>query len=86
MASFASGIVFLDRPVIDKTAITGMFEFRLIYDQRLSLIGGPGTEPFDPSGPSIFAALQEQLGLKLESGKAPVEVLVIDRVEKPREN
>jgi uncharacterized protein (TIGR03435 family) len=42
--------------------------------------------PADASGPSIFAALQEQLGLKLESQKGPVDTLVIDHVERPSEN
>jgi uncharacterized protein (TIGR03435 family) len=42
--------------------------------------------PPDPNGPSIFTAVEEQLGLHLESQKAPVETLVIDRVEKPSEN
>jgi uncharacterized protein (TIGR03435 family) len=44
------------------------------------------TVTLDSSGPSIFSAIQEQLGLKLESTKAPVDVLVIDHVEKPSEN
>ena len=49
--------------------------------------GGLGPAPAsDPTGPSIFTALQEQLGLKLESTKGPVELLVIERVEKPTEN
>jgi len=79
-------IVVLDRPVIDRTGITGRLDFRLIFDPRLGLIGCLGTEPSDPSGPSIITALQKQLGLKLESAKAPAGVLVIDHVEKPSEN
>jgi uncharacterized protein (TIGR03435 family) len=85
MAKFAASIVLLDRPVVDKTGITGNFDFRLIFDSRQSLLR-LGTDPSDSTGPSIFTALQQQLGLKLESSKARVEVLVIDRVEKPSEN
>jgi uncharacterized protein (TIGR03435 family) len=48
---------------------------------------GPGnTPPTDSSSPSLFAAIQEQLGLKLEPQKAPVDVLVIEHIEKPSEN
>jgi uncharacterized protein (TIGR03435 family) len=78
---------FLNRTVIDKTGLTGMFDFHLEFtpDEATPGITASG-EASDPPGPSIFAALQEQLGLKLESGKGPVEVLVIDRVVKPAEN
>jgi len=48
--------------------------------------GGPPLPPIDPNGPSIYTALQEQLGLKLDSQKGPVEVLVIDSVEQPTED
>ena len=89
IADFSAAIQPLfDRPVIDKTGITGMFEFRLIwaFDPAAGPTRGPGTVPSDPSGPSIFTALQEQLGLKLESAKGPVEVLAIDSVQRPSEN
>ncbi len=85
MASFAAGLTILDRPVIDKTEITGTFEFRLRFDPRLSQVSSSATELSDPSGPSIFAAVQNQLGLKLESAKDMVEVLVIDHAEKAPE-
>ena len=68
----------LGRPVINKTGISGLFDFHLEYtpDQ--------GAAADDVSaGPSIFTALQEQLGLKLESARGPGEVLIIDHAEKP---
>jgi uncharacterized protein (TIGR03435 family) len=65
----------LERTVIDKTGLTGRFDVHLEYRPEL-----------DGEGPSIFTAVQEQLGLKLESGKGPVETLVIDHVERPSQN
>ena len=78
--------IFLDthtlgRPVINKTGLTGRFDFRLEYaPDRGDLSDNLG------GGPSIFTALQEQLGLRLESTKGPVEILVIDSIARPSEN
>jgi bla regulator protein BlaR1 len=80
----------LGRPVIDKTGLAGKYDFELKWtpDPGQSADGpfGPLPPPPDPNGPSIFTAVQEQLGLRLESQKGPVEILVIDRAEKPSEN
>ncbi len=81
----------LGRTVIDKTGLTGKYDIDLKWtpDQGPALVAPPGApppQPPDPSGPSIFTAIQEQLGLRLESQKGPVEVLIIDHVEKPSEN
>ena len=81
----------LGRPVIDRTGLAGSFDVKLRWSP------GPGENgPFDtnatgltdtdPGRPSFVTALQEQLGLKLEPVKGPVDVLVIDKVEKPSEN
>lgn len=72
----------LGRPVIDRTGLAGAFDFKLDYTPDSAQTD---TAPAD-AGPSLFTALQEQLGLKLESTKAPAEVIVIDHVEKPSEN
>jgi len=72
----------LDRPVINKTGITGRFDIDVTFSREETQ---PGTS--DPTGfPSIFTALEEQLGLKLEPGKGPVDRFVIDRIERPSEN
>ena len=69
-------------PVIDKTGLTGFYQFDLRYADEVSRV-----PPENPAGPSIFTAVQEQLGLKLESRKGPVEVLVVDRAQQiPVEN
>jgi uncharacterized protein (TIGR03435 family) len=83
----------MGRPVVDKTGLPGKYDFVLEWtpdpgaDARAQGFGDGITEPAPaPGGPTIFTALQEQLGLKLESQKGPVENIVIDRVEKPSEN
>jgi uncharacterized protein (TIGR03435 family) len=75
----------LDRLVVDKTEITGLFDAHLEFSRTAPIAPGQVGEPSD-TAPSIFTAVQEQLGLKLEPGQGPVEVLVIDHVEKPSEN
>jgi uncharacterized protein (TIGR03435 family) len=76
----------LQKPVVDKTGLTGKYDFTLRWStEQLSLVPGPPTG--DPGNlPSIFTALREQLGLRLDSTRGPLEVLVIDRAEKPSEN
>jgi uncharacterized protein (TIGR03435 family) len=73
----------LDHALIDKTNLKGSYDIKLQWNTELRA----GAEPTSSSDrPSIFTALQEQLGLKLESSKGPVEVLVIDSVQRPSEN
>lgn len=74
--------VYTRRMVVDRTALEGPFDFTLMYAPAAR---GGGPAPADDR-PSIFTAVQEQLGLKLESATAPVEVLVIDSVSIPTEN
>ena len=75
------------RSVIDRTGIAGNFDFKLVFtpDESLARFGEDNVS-VDPEGASIFAAIQEQLGLKLEGSKGPVEIMVIDRAAKPAEN
>ena len=92
----------LGRTIVDKTGLEGLYDFELTFSQeglqspfgrgfplaqQLPPVGGPGGPASTASDPvaSLFTAIQE-LGLKLESGKGPVEVFVIDSVEKPTEN
>jgi len=74
------------RPVVDKTGLSGKFDFELSWVADLTLATGTPDPGADVSGPSIFTALQEQLGLRLDSQKGPIEMLLIDRAEKPAEN
>jgi uncharacterized protein (TIGR03435 family) len=81
----------LDRPVVDRTGLPGRYDFTLTWTPDESQFRGLGVRVPPPSGdpnapPGLFTAVQEQLGLKFESTSAPVDVLVIDRAEKPSEN
>ena len=78
MKSLAGSLsMVLGRPVRDATGLDGL------YDLKLDWAASPST---DPSRPSIFTALTEQLGLRLESQRGPVPVFVIEKIERPTEN
>jgi uncharacterized protein (TIGR03435 family) len=101
MTQFVSGLARLmpnvDRNVLDRTGLTGTFDLDLTWtpDQSLmdsSAAGMPmpgmpaGVQVPPVDGPSLFTALQEQLGLRLESTSGPVQVLIIDDVARPNED
>ena len=94
LSNLASSLVqVVQRSVVDRTGLSGDFDFALKWtpDQLPPRPAGmPANEriringaEIDPNGPSIFTAVQEQLGLKLDAQRGPVEVLVIDRIERP---
>jgi uncharacterized protein (TIGR03435 family) len=81
--------------VVDNTGLSGKYDLKVEWQPDGNQIGnfnamrvaeGHGAPPVDPRGPSLFTALQEQLGLKLESKSGPVEVFVIERIERPSAN
>jgi uncharacterized protein (TIGR03435 family) len=76
----------LGRTVVDKTGLTGSYDIDLKFAPDPRLQQSPGGPPADLSGPSIFTAIQEQLGLKLQAGKGPVEVIVVDSAQRPDAN
>jgi uncharacterized protein (TIGR03435 family) len=76
----------LDRSVVDKTGLSGTYDFDLEWTPDESQFSGNLPRSVEFTKPSLFAAMQEQLGLRLEATKGPVQALVIDRVERPSEN
>jgi uncharacterized protein (TIGR03435 family) len=76
-AAQLSQLAGIDRPVVDHTGIEGSYDI---------LLKSAANATRDPNGPSIAILLEEQLGLKLVSARGPMQILVIDRVEKPSEN
>ena len=69
------------RPIVDRTGLTGLYEFKLVYRPET----GRPPDPTDDR-PNIFTALQEQLGLKLESARGPVSFILVERIERPTPN
>jgi uncharacterized protein (TIGR03435 family) len=89
LARLMSGWVDDHRPVEDRTGLTGNFDLDLDWtpDRPPSPPpGAPAVPPVDPNGAGLFTALQEQLGLKLESTKNSIDILVVDHAEHPTEN
>jgi uncharacterized protein (TIGR03435 family) len=97
LAQFANSLgMFVGRVVLDRTDLTGHYDINLTWTPDQMTQRAPGTpadQPIringvdiDPNGPSIFTAVQEQLGLKLDSQRGPVDILVIDRAEHPVED
>jgi len=91
MTDFAQSLqgAVMDRPVINQTNIQGRYNFTLDWtpDEFQFASFGPRQGPIPDTGkPNIFQAFQDQLGLKLESTKAPADVMVIDKAEKPSDN
>ena len=84
----------INRVVLDQTGLTGKYDFTLQWISETDLRGGPlpaaagsaDAPAFNTSGTSIFTAIQDQLGLKLESTKGPVDTIVIEHIEEPSEN
>lgn len=79
LAGWLANANIVDRPVVDQTGLTGKYDFSLEWSNALAATT-------DSPAPSIFTALKEQLGLKLEPARAPLEILVIDRAELPGDN
>ncbi len=74
--------VAVGRPVVDRTGITGIYDIEITFTPGQA----PGSDLANPDAPSLFTAIEEQLGLKLDAERETVDVLVIERIERPTEN
>lgn len=78
--------MYARRPVVNKTNLSGSYRVRMNFDMTAA-VGGPDLNPSKPNtAPSVFTAVQEQLGMKLQSSQAALDTLVIDRLERPTDN
>jgi uncharacterized protein (TIGR03435 family) len=83
-------MMVLDRPVVNQTGIAGRYDLHVTFTPDLSMFNGralkaPSEDGVEPA-PDLYDAMERQLGLKLTQQKAPVDVVVIDHVEKPSAN
>jgi uncharacterized protein (TIGR03435 family) len=86
MADFVAVMqrAILDRPVVDKTGLTGRYDFDLVWAQDETQFGGEvPVASADAPSPPLFTAMQEEMGLRLEATKGPVDAIVVDKVERP---
>ncbi len=89
MADFVSLLqrAVLDRPVVDRTGLKGRYDFDLTWAPDETQFGGEvPVAPVDAQSPPFFTAIEQQLGLKLEATRGPIEALVVDRAERPSAN
>jgi uncharacterized protein (TIGR03435 family) len=93
MRSFASWLepwIQANRVVFDKTGLPGEYDLQLRWTPQTiattAAEGDAATQPAAPGGPTIFTALREQLGLRLESRRGPIDTLVVEHAERPSEN
>jgi bla regulator protein blaR1 len=87
IADALSGLSNMGRPIVDETGLTGRYDFTLQWtpEENSEVPGGASTTE-EPAGPTFVNAVEEQLGMKLESTGAPVQILVIDHIEQPSPN
>jgi uncharacterized protein (TIGR03435 family) len=77
----------LDRPVVDKTGLSGRYDFDLEWAPDETQFGGEiPAAPSDAPSPPFFTAIQQQLGLKIDATRGPIAALVIDHADRPSEN
>jgi uncharacterized protein (TIGR03435 family) len=78
----------VDRPVVDKTGLSGKFDFTVEFAPEMNdrRVDDESAFPAQSTGPTFYEALREQLGLKLVPQKGMADVIVIDHLERPREN
>jgi len=90
IAMFIAGFPQFGRPIVDRTGLTGRYDMQLVFEGVSQFVVGtgwvPGTVRERAEYPTLRGALQEQLGLRVREARGPVEVLVIDHVERPSEN
>jgi uncharacterized protein (TIGR03435 family) len=77
----------LDRPVVDRTGLTGKYDFDLEWAPDETQLNGDVTgAPAESPAAPLFSAIQQQLGLRLEATRGPVDAFVVDKAERPTEN